>query len=183
VNFPLGRGRVRNIQLRDARFRPQHFDPDVHRHVVYTNPKDRNLGREFRAFRRQNAELDPMTTLTCSQYAQSREIGEHIQMCIEPNSIKIVVYTRAPLKALEVLVKKLKYHTKKMTNASLSEHGAGVLYDYNQLQKLKVRNIAETLLQLLRKRRSMLRLILNGSTAGGPLSKDWMHTASAMRVI
>ena len=182
-NFPLGPGLQRNVQLRRAQFQPQHYDPDVHRNIVYADLGEQDLGREFYAFRRRNAEQDPMTTLTCSRYAKRKEIGDHIQMCIEPNAIQIVVYTKASLKALEVLVRKLKYHTKKMPKATLSEHGVGILYDNVQLQKGTVRKIAETLQLLLRKRRSMLRLVLNGSTPGGPMSKEWMHTAAAMRVI
>ena len=104
-------------------------------------------------------------------------------MCIEPNAIQIVIYTKASLKALEILVRKLKYHTKKMPKSSLSEYGVGVMYDHAQLQKVNVRKIAHFLLTLLRKRRSMVRLLVNNSTAGGPLSQDWMHTAAAMRVI
>jgi hypothetical protein len=181
VNLPLGPGLARNVQLRQARFRPQHFDPQVHRNIVYADqPND--LAQEFYTFRRQNAQQDPLTTMTCSKYAKREEIGDHIQMCIESKAIHIVIYAKATLKGLEILAKKLRYHTKKMKKAVLSEHGAGVLFDQKQLQSTKPRDIAQKLQQLLNRRRS-LRLVLEGSEPGGPMSKDWMHLVGALRRI
>ena len=94
--------------------------------------------------------------------------------------MSIVVYSKASRKALEILLRKIKYHIKKMKKATLAEHGG--LFDHAQLQKGKVRAMAETLLALLKRRKSLLRLQLSGITHGA-LHKEWMHTAAAMRKI
>ena len=93
--------------------------------------------------------------------------------------MSIVVYSKASRKALEILLRKIKYQ---MKQATLAEHGGGILFDHAQLQKGKVRAMAETLLALLKRRKSLLRLQLSGITHGA-LHKEWMHTAAAMRKI
>ena len=173
---PLGAHRV--ARLRRQRFRPPDHDPEIDRSYTYTKTLP---GDKFEIFKRRNQELDPLATILCS--GQKYEIGEHIQLCIDPTQIHIVIYKRATLKGITILITKIKHHIKNMVSAKLGEFGMGIIYDWQSLKSSSAKQIATVIFRLLRKRGRFLRLIIKNSQPGGSLSKSWMHAPSAMRRI
>jgi hypothetical protein len=164
--------------LRRDIYKPADYDPETDRHYTYTKALP---GDKFEIFKRRNQELDPLATILCA--GQKFEIGDNIQMCVDPTKVHIVIYRSATVKGIEILVKKLRFHVKQMTNASLGEYGIGTIYSAADLRRKKPKEIAIVLFRLLKKRGRLLRLVVDNSTPNGPLSQPWMHKPGAISII
>ena len=173
---PLDR-RALAVLRRDI-YKPADYDPEIDRHYTYTKTLP---GDKFQVFRRKNEELDPLATILCS--GQKYEIGDHIQLCVDPTKIHVVLYRSATIKGIEILVKKLRHHVKNMPAATLGEWGIGTIYSAADLRSKKPSEIAIVLFRLLKKRGRLLRLVVDNSTPDGPLSKKWMHKPGALQRI
>ena len=160
--------------------RPVGYNPEEHRTgFVYTHTLP---GDHYEVFKQRSREQDPLSGLLCA--GRKQEIGDYIQMCMGMLVVHIVIYKGASLKGIEILFKKIKYHVKKQPGtAMLSEFDRGILFDGPALQKKSARKLATEMFQLLKKRRSFLRLIIEQSHMGGALHEDWMHEPTALRRI